>query len=79
VTDIRDTLSPAASLDNGTMSERDFVRCMAMAGTLDPEFCKARPINGQRSRRKALQMEAIRWAIMEILTDDHPMTVRQVF
>ena len=37
----------------------------------------SRPISG--GRRTKAEMDAIRLAILEVLADLHPMTVRQVF
>jgi hypothetical protein len=47
-------------------------------GTADP-FYSPRPIKSRRARRTGLAMAGIRDAIRDILENDHPQTVRQVF
>jgi hypothetical protein len=48
-------------------------------GTADPTFYSPSPIKSRRGRRTKLAMASIRDAIRDILENDHPQTVRQVF
>ena len=48
-------------------------------GTADPTFNSPRTIKPRRARRTGPAMADIRGSIREILENDHPQTVRQVF